>query len=701
MMLATVGPAAQLAARVASQSLSPPMSWIDWSIPLALFAVLLAVGIHSRRYGRSVAGFLAGNRCAGRYLLCVSHASSQVGVITLVWFFQQYYDAGFTSIWWGFLENPVMIAIALTGWVVYRFRETRALTLAQFLEQRYSRNFRVFCGIVAFISGVLNYAIFPAVTARVMISLCGLPATWSLGSTDVSTFATVMALLLASAVTFVFLGGQVTVMITDFLQGVVSNIAFLVVIAYLLTSVGWWRMESVLLTQPAGKSLVDPFDIGGEQQFNIWYWLISAFVIFYTMKAWQGGAGYNSAALTPHESKMATVLEGWRWRVLLLVALIVPLAVRTFLEHPAFADASKGVTAALEAITVREYRAEQRVPVALGAMLPIGVRGLMACALYCAYLAVDNSYLHSWGAIFVQDVVLPIRARFVGDAPLRAGLHVGIIKISVLAIALFAFAFGLAYRPSQYVAMWAAITASVFVAGAGSVIIGGLYWRRGSAPAAWSAMIVGIVLSCYGILAKDHMVAEWLRSSVVGGPFDAIARATLWINGSERLSGQVLGFIAAISSISVYVTVSLLGRHADFDLDRMLFRGRWRETLPPSERDFREETGAGPPGWMRKLGFTREYSRIDTWITWVTVSWPLLWTIVLIGGTALGLSTSIATAAWARFWHVYTWLIFGVGCVIVVWFTVGGFRDLARMYAHLRRYAADERDDGSVREDGT
>jgi hypothetical protein len=34
--------------------------------------------------------------------------------------------------------------------------------------------------------------------------------------------------------------------------------------------------------------------------------------------------------------------------------------------------------------------------------------------------------------------------------------------------------------------------------------------------------------------------------------------------------------------------------------------------------------------------------------------------------------------------------------VIVVWFTIGGFRDLRRMYTHLEKYHADTRDDGSV-----
>jgi len=42
---------------------------------------------------------------------------------------------------------PLGLLMTLTGWVVYRFREMRSLTLAQFFEMRYSRNFRVFAGM--------------------------------------------------------------------------------------------------------------------------------------------------------------------------------------------------------------------------------------------------------------------------------------------------------------------------------------------------------------------------------------------------------------------------------------------------------------------------------------------------------------------------------------------------------------------------
>ena len=61
-----------------------------------------------------------------------------------------------------------------------------------------------------------------------------------------------------------------------------------------------------------GKSLVNPAPSSLEQEenFNITYWAIQAIIILYTAKAWQGDQGYNAAAVTPHESKMANILNG-------------------------------------------------------------------------------------------------------------------------------------------------------------------------------------------------------------------------------------------------------------------------------------------------------------------------------------------------------------------------------------------------------
>jgi SSS family solute:Na+ symporter len=248
--------------------------------------------------------------------------------------------------------------------------------------------------------------------------------------------------------------------------------------------------------------------------------------------------------------------------------------------------------------------------------------------------------------------------------------------------------------------MWGALTASVWVAAAGSVIIGGLYWSRGTTAGAWWAMGVGISVSAWGILVKDHF---WAFEMLEGTAFAAIPGWFRPVHENAWISGQVLAFSAMAVSIVTYIGVSLVtGGGRRFNLDRMLFRGPYRELLPPSERDFREDAAAEargqPPAWMRKLGFTREFDRTDTWITWITVAWPLAWTIVLVAGTAWAATRGVSERSWLAFWEFWTWLIFATGCVIVAWFTWGGLRDLLRMKGHLERYRADARDDGTVRE---
>jgi SSS family solute:Na+ symporter len=316
---------------------------------------------------------------------------------------------------------------------------------------------------------------------------------------------------------------------------------------------------------------------------------------------------------------------------------------------------------------------------------------MFVAAMYGAYLSTDDTYLHSWATIFVQDVVLPIR-QALGFGPVGTRTHILLVKLAVLAIAIFAFWFGLNYKPNQYVAMWSALTAAVFVAGAGSVIIGGLYWSRGTTEGAWSAMGVGIAVSAFGILAKD---SYWVFESLFGAA-ESVPGWIREIHESKWISGQVLTFAAMASAIVAYVAVSLATMRERFDLDRMLFRGRYRDLLPESERDFRSEYRSNLPVWMQKIGFSREYSRADTWITTITVLWPLAFTALFVAGTIYAMVVGIRSETWMTFWQWWTWLVFGTGCVIVVWFTIGGFRDLKRMYAHLEAYSADARDDGTV-----
>src|SRR5439155_17897491 len=120
-----------------------PIDWILSAVPIVL---VLSLAIYTRRFVKSVADFLAGGRCARRYLIANAFGESAAGVANTMSKFEIILVSGFTLTFCSSLSAPLLLLVAVSGFVVYRFRETRALTLAQFFETRYSRRFRLFMG---------------------------------------------------------------------------------------------------------------------------------------------------------------------------------------------------------------------------------------------------------------------------------------------------------------------------------------------------------------------------------------------------------------------------------------------------------------------------------------------------------------------------------------------------------------------------
>ena len=106
------------------------MSWIDWAIMAVPMAVVCFIAYKTNKYMKGVSDFLSAGRVAGRYLVCTATGMAGMGVISVVAAFEQRYVAGFASTWWQILSWPISLLMAFTGFVIYRYRETRALTLA-------------------------------------------------------------------------------------------------------------------------------------------------------------------------------------------------------------------------------------------------------------------------------------------------------------------------------------------------------------------------------------------------------------------------------------------------------------------------------------------------------------------------------------------------------------------------------------------
>ncbi|MDZ4198224.1 MAG: hypothetical protein U1E27_02965 [Kiritimatiellia bacterium] len=198
------------------------MQAVDWAIVILPVLFVAWIAWRTQRYVQGVSDFLTAGRVAGRYVVAVSTGEAAVGLISVVALFEVYYNSGFAFSFWNGISAPLGIIFTLTGYCIYRFRETRAMTMGQFFEMRYSRSFRIFAGILQSLSGVINYAIFPAVSARFVIYYCELPLTVEFLGFAWPMFNLLMLLFLSIALFIVTLGGQITIMVTDCIQGLIS-----------------------------------------------------------------------------------------------------------------------------------------------------------------------------------------------------------------------------------------------------------------------------------------------------------------------------------------------------------------------------------------------------------------------------------------------------------------------------------------------
>ncbi|HOT96911.1 MAG TPA: sodium:solute symporter [bacterium] len=653
------------------------LTGLDWGIVAVVVAFIFASVYTSRTFMRSVADYLSAGRTAGRYLISVSQSIAALGAITVIANFEMNYQAGFPMTWWGFTMGVVILFITVSGWVVYRFRETRAMTMAQFFEMRYSKNFRIFSGALGVAAGIINFGIFPAVEARFFIYFCGLPDTFSLFGLHLSTFACTVFLLLAISLYFVFAGGQVAIIISDFIQGAFVNITFVLIILYFFSLFSFDQIFAGLQNAPADASLLNPYKTSQAKDFNFWYFLIGVFGAIYSVLSWQGTQGFNSSARNAHEAKMAGVLSNWRGIPQVIFLLFIPVAAYTVMHHPDFFAQAAHVHNVLGTVKDSVIESQLTVPLVLTQLLPKGLMGAFVAVMLMASISTLESYMHSWGSIFVQDVVMPLRR-----TPLTPRQHINILRLSIACVALFVFAFSNIFRQTQYILLFFAVTGAIYAGGSGTVIIGGLYWKRGTTAAAWAAMITGSAVAVSGTVIPSILKA-----------FPSTGERIPLLATLGAINGQVFWFLAMASAILIYILVSLFGPKREYDMDRLLHRG------PYLVKEDAIAAAAEPVRGWKMLGMGKLFTRGDKIIYIATYVWTFIWFAAFVIGTIMALTSPISDRGWMRFWYLY--LIVGVviSSVVVVWFTAGGLRDMRRMFTELHTRVRDHNDDGTVRHD--
>jgi len=523
-----------------------------------------------------------------------------------------------------------------------------------------------------------------------------------------------MIILLSISLYFVYFGGQIAVIIADFFQGIFAIIVLLVVVLYLFFTVSWDQVADALEQTPIklareeisdletretfksltaieqekqikqieikyeNSSRINPFKTSHVEDFNFWYFLIGIIGVMYGTLGWQGQQGYNSSAKSAHEAKMGAVLGGFRGLSQGLFFLVVPVLIYVFMNHADYQSVQESVNLSLTNLNSETLKSQMRGPIVLSKVLPVGLLGLFASLMLVAFVSTHDTYLHSWATILVQDVIMPFRKE-----PFDKNTHLKVLRYAIFGVAIFIFLFSLLFQQNQKIALFFAITAAIFAGGSGAVIIGGLYWKRGTTTAAWSAMIIGAFISVGGVLVKQISI-DWLSDMTSLSQLKSFFLYIRDINGQEYW-----GIGMALSSIT-YITISLFTSKKPYNMDKLLNRGEFAIKGEKTIVNENEQIG-----WKIFL-MGDEFTKGDKFLYILNYIWTGVWTLVFIIGTIYNLSNNVSNQTWMLYWRYYIYVHVMMSLITMVWFSIGGFRDLKIMMKRLKNDVRDHGDDGWV-----
>ncbi|MBR6470796.1 MAG: hypothetical protein IKS83_03275, partial [Victivallales bacterium] len=319
------------------------MSILDWLIVLVPVAFVMFMAYHSRSYVRSVADYLAAGRICGRYVISVADVANALSIIVLLTQVEMQYKTGFAMSFWNNIIAPLGLVLSLTGFCVYRFRETRAMSLGQWLEMRYSRSFRIFAAALRSVSEMFANMIMPALAARFFIYFLDLPHEITLFGHSFPTFMVVVVITLSLATTIICLGGTLALVITDTIQGLFCYPMLVIFTIFVLCTFSWSNeIIPVMSDRVAGESFLNSFDVSKLRDFNVFALIVTIVVTVMHRASWIG-AGNTSAAKTPHEQKMASILGTWRNGFMTIFYVLMAVMLITLLNHRNFSEKSKTI----------------------------------------------------------------------------------------------------------------------------------------------------------------------------------------------------------------------------------------------------------------------------------------------------------------------------------------------------------------------
>ena len=583
------------------------MSWIDWTIVIVPTLFVLGMGMYSRKYLRDVTTFLSAGRVCGRYVISVGDIASGLSILGLVAYVEVHYRTGFAAAFWSAIMTPMSIMLALFGYVTYRFRETKAQSIGQFIEMRYSRKLRIFAAALRSISEMLANMIMPALAARFFIYFLGWPQYFELFGMEIPTFHALMVLILVLAISIICMGGAMAIIITDTIQGFICYPMLVLFTVFILVKFSWAdEMLPVMMDRAEGESFLSPMDIKNLRDFNLFSLLLLPFVVMFLQRAsWIGAGSSSTAARSPHEQKIASLLGAWRGALGGIFYVLIAVVVLTLLNHQNYAalahkvrleltdkvagevisdkNIRQNVVNAIHSLPVQKHiigkdaklsdknnidtRYLEAGHVALTKedpdtgnamyakfrtlyyqlMLPVTMRNIMPkgmLGLFCLLmilLMISTDDTRIFSAAITISQDVILPFR---KKQLTPREHMWMVRFVAIGIGVFFFLGSSFMAQLDYINLFVTLMCTMWVGGCGPMLIFGLYGRFGTTIGAWTSLLTGVFMGLIGVFVQRNwaeMVYPFLRDH---GLLDGVTKA-LW-NISKPLHPYVVWEMNAV-----------------------------------------------------------------------------------------------------------------------------------------------------------
>jgi len=486
---------------------------LDWIVLGGYFAILFAVAIWVilQKNKNTEDYFLAG-RNVGWFVIGASIFASNIGSEHVVGLAGTGAESGMPM---AHYELHAWIVLLL-GWLFLPFyMRSGAFTMPEFLEKRFDARSRWFLSIFSIIGYVLTKVSVTIYAGGVVVSaLLGL------------SFYEGAILTVVITGLYTVLGGMRAVVYTEALQTIILILGSLLLTYKGFEAVGSWEELKVLAGSDhfnMWRPATDPdFPwtgmVFGGAIVGIWYWCTDQYIVQRTLAAHNIKIGRRGA------------IFGAYLKILPIFIFLIPGII-------AFALKEKGV--------LTYEKPDQVFPVLVQALLPTGVKGLVAGGLMAALMSSLASVFNSSSTLFTIDIF----KKLYPDTPEKKLVRIGQIATAVVVVLGMAWipimakiGGGTLYKYLQSVQSYIAPPIT-------TVFLMGILWKRINAKGAIATLFFGLLMAIFRIAAELIYLDE--NGDVIAGA-TGLGPAFAAINFAHM---AIFMFIACVIVCSV---VSLL-----------------------------------------------------------------------------------------------------------------------------------------------